>query len=221
MHRHHDRQRKGRVDGRSDSVCERCGRLCHNDAVEDSPEVLSLSLLCVEKNIRCKSGNCVPIVTVSTEVRTLDVSTKVSGDRSRKVLQPDVPIQENPGDRLHHPGALARETEHIRFQTGFNLPKMVPCLKHHVQCRDHFISCPTSSDFVLSLLFCSMQPAVKFFQRFQAGLLANVISSLVWTLAGDQQCASKLSVAHVWRRKKFRSPSSLRGTSPNAPCCLV
>ena len=37
-----------------------------------------------------------------------------------------------------------------------------------------------------------MHPAVKFFQRFQAGLLADVISSLVWTLAGDQQCANKL-----------------------------
>ena len=37
-----------------------------------------------------------------------------------------------------------------------------------------------------------MHRAVKFFQRFQAGLLADVISSLVWTLAGDQQCASKL-----------------------------
>ena len=37
-----------------------------------------------------------------------------------------------------------------------------------------------------------MHPAVKFFQRFQAGLLADVISSLVWTLAGDQQCKSKL-----------------------------
>ena len=37
-----------------------------------------------------------------------------------------------------------------------------------------------------------MHPAVKFFQRFQAGLLADVISSLVWTLAGDQQCTTKL-----------------------------
>ena len=40
--------------------------------------------------------------------------------------------------------------------------------------------------------FCSMHPAVKFFQRFQAGLLADAISNLVWTLAGDQQCKSKL-----------------------------
>ena len=33
---------------------------------------------------------------------------------------------------------------------------------------------------------------MKFFQRFQVGLLADVTSSLVWTLEGDQQCASKL-----------------------------
>ena len=46
-HRHHDRQRKGRVDGRSDSVQ-------YNDLdvfvtvmlLEDSPAVLSLDLLC-------------------------------------------------------------------------------------------------------------------------------------------------------------------------------
>ena len=37
-----------------------------------------------------------------------------------------------------------------------------------------------------------MHPAVKYFQRFQAGLFADVISSLVWTLAGDHQCKSKL-----------------------------
>ena len=32
-HRDNDRQRKSRVDGRSDSVCQRCGFLCYNDAV--------------------------------------------------------------------------------------------------------------------------------------------------------------------------------------------
>ena len=32
-HRHYDRQQEGRVDGRSDSVCQRFGRFCHNDAV--------------------------------------------------------------------------------------------------------------------------------------------------------------------------------------------
>ena len=37
-----------------------------------------------------------------------------------------------------------------------------------------------------------MHPAVKFFQRFPSSLIADVISSLVWTLAGDHQCASKL-----------------------------
>ena len=37
-----------------------------------------------------------------------------------------------------------------------------------------------------------MHPAVQFFQRFQSGLLADVISCSLWTLAGDQQCANKL-----------------------------
>ena len=33
---------------------------------------------------------------------------------------------------------------------------------------------------------------MKFFQRFQSGLIADVISSLLWTLVEDQQCANKL-----------------------------
>ena len=73
--------------------------------------------------------------------------------------------------------------------------------RHECQSRDDVIlvsniiciASTLSLLFVLSLLFCSMHPAVKFFQRFQAGLLADVISSLVWTLAGDQQCTIKLT----------------------------
>ena len=47
----------------------------------------------------------------------------------------------------------------------------------------------TTEEFVAD--FRRMHPAVKFFQRFQSGLIPDVISSLVWTLAGDQR-ASKL-----------------------------
>ena len=49
----------------------------------------------------------------------------------------------------------------------------------------HLILCSVS-------YFVRMHPAVKFFHRFQSGLIADVMSSLVWTLAGDHQCASKL-----------------------------
>ena len=45
--RHHDCQRKGRVDGRSDILRQRFGHSCHKKMLlEDSPAVLSLGLLC-------------------------------------------------------------------------------------------------------------------------------------------------------------------------------
>ena len=74
------------------------------------------------KVIRCKSENHVPLVAVSEELRIPDVLSKAAGDRlhiagasgpgdwSRKVLQSDVPSQENrthiscvqaPGDPPH------------------------------------------------------------------------------------------------------------------------
>ena len=73
--------------------------------------------------IRCKSEKHVPIGAVSKEPRIPDGPSKASGDRlqipgarssgdrSRKVLQSDVPGWENPGqassDRLHFPGVQA------------------------------------------------------------------------------------------------------------------
>ena len=71
-----------------------------------------------------------------------------------------------------------------------------------------------------------MHPAVKFFQRFQAGLLADIISSLVWTLAGDQQCTSKLpekcrDLCEVLvEEKEAQISSSLQDTSPSGRSCL-
>ena len=47
-HRHHDGQRKGRVDGSSDSLRQRFGRFVTIVLLEDSPAVLSLGLLCEE-----------------------------------------------------------------------------------------------------------------------------------------------------------------------------
>ena len=73
--------------------------------------------------MRCKSENHVPIVAVSDAPRIPDALSKASGDRlqnsgarpsgdrSRAVLQSNVPSQENPdqasGDRSHVPGVEA------------------------------------------------------------------------------------------------------------------
>ena len=135
-HRHYDRQRKCRVDGRSDSVCQRSGRLCRNDAVErlarstifgfdlrrnrdsyDGKEGESPSLIKRRKTARCKSENHVPMVAVSEESLIPDDPSNAprdrwhipggsaSGDWSRKVVESDVPSQENlgqaSGDREH------------------------------------------------------------------------------------------------------------------------
>ena len=99
-----------------------------------------------------------PVVAVSKEPRFPDdprgrratalqiPGARSSGDRSRKVLQSDVPSQENSGqalgDRLHFPGS--GETDRMRFQRGLNLSKKgylvtpSPSSPHHTrltQCR--------------------------------------------------------------------------------------
>ena len=122
----YDRQRKGRVDGRNDSVCERFG--CHSDALARFTSSAHFGVL-VRRNAlrlrlekgkvsivdelwntdkRYKSENHVPIVAVCNERRIPDNFAKASGDRwqipcarssgngSRKVPQSDVKDQENP-----------------------------------------------------------------------------------------------------------------------------
>ena len=96
-----DRQRKGRVDARSDSLRQRFGRCCHNDALGRFTSSATSGFIMrrngrnsfeFEKGrvsiiaerwtmIRCKSENHVPIVAVSEEPRVLHDPSPASCDR--------------------------------------------------------------------------------------------------------------------------------------------
>ena len=69
--------------------------------------------------------------------------------------------------------------------------------------------------------FVRMHPAVKFFQRFQSGLIADMISSPVWTLAGTTSTPTSylrsalLSAKSSLRQKRCRLHTSSRGRTTN------
>ena len=136
----YDRQRKGRVDKRNDSVCTRFGLFCHNDvvgrftssAIFGSLVRRNWLLLRMEKSespslirdgevIRCKSENHVPSAAISKEPRLPDVFSQASGDRL------EIPGASASGrEKFFNPMFQARRTQarlrettsRTRFQSG-------------------------------------------------------------------------------------------------------
>ena len=152
LHRHHDRQRKGRVDGRNDSAIERFGSFCHNDAVgrftssaifgcimRRNALLLRMkkgeppSMIRDGKVIRCKSENHVPLLAVSEEPRFHPMTLRrrwaprAPGEVRNKFFNPMSQAKRTQArhrvtDCVSHV-SRHRETGRIRFEDGFNLSK--------------------------------------------------------------------------------------------------